>query len=132
VLTAGEASVLNQVLGENLRNNFAAQVKKAKADGNTDGLAAAFDAYAAGYEFHGRRPSRAPVDPVAKEAHKIAKSLVLEALRKRNIDTKTLPEGKLDELIGGVLASKPEITAEAQRRIEATKSVAADALDGLV
>jgi len=151
VLTASEASVMNQTYGENLRNNFATKVKAAKdlavkATTGVEGiepsdtlsaetlsaLAAEFAAYAAAYVFHGKRTAKAPLDPVGKEAHKIAKSLVLEALRKRNIDLKTLAEGKLDELIEGVLAKNPDIKAEAERRIAATKAVAADALEGLV
>ena len=134
-----EAATLNQTLAENLRNNFAAKVKAAKetnGDNLSDeviaGLRADFATYADSYEFHGRRATRAPVDPVKREATKIAKSIVLAALRQKKIETKSLPEGKLEELVEGVIGRQPQIMEEAKRRVEASKNVATDALDGLL
>ena len=138
-LNAAEAAVLNQTRAENLRNNFATQVKAAKEthgetlpDNVMADLQAAFTAYDESYEFHGRRVSRATVDPVRKEALKIARAVVMEALRSKKYDIKTLPEGKMDELIESVLTKQPQITEEAKRRVEAKKSIATDALEGLV
>lgn len=138
-LNTAEAAVLNQTLAENLRNNFAAQVKAAKEqhgenlpDSVLAELQVAFSKYADDYEFHGRRVSRAPVDPVRKEALKMARAIVMGALRANKIDTKSLPEGKVEELVEAVLAKKPEIMDEAKRRVESAKSIASDALEGLV
>ena len=139
-LTANEAVALNGLFGENLRNNFSAKVKAAQKAATEAGsevdvaaLRNEFVAYSVGYEFNGKRQSaHTPADPVAKEAVKIAKSLILAALRKKGIDPKTLEEGKLDELVSGILTNKPEITEEARRRIAATQEVASDALAGLI
>jgi hypothetical protein len=133
-INEAEANTLNQVRSENLRNNFANQVKKAKEapKGLTEeakaALAEAFAKYDAEYVFAGKRMSKTPVDPVAREAHKIAKSKILEQLRKKNIDPKSLAEGKMDDLIAGVLSKYPSITEEAQRRVAASKSVADELL----
>jgi hypothetical protein len=146
VLTANEALALNQVYGENLRNNFATHIKKvqegfAKEAGvesytltqsDIEELRVKFAEYAEGYEFHGKRTARQPVDPVAREARKLAKDVVRSKLNEKGIDVKTLAEGKMDELIDAVLVKMPEITEEARRRVEATKAAAANVLDGLI
>ena len=135
-LTEGEAKALNQTLSENLRNNFAGKVKKAIDTHAVDGLLPSeivaelekeFAEFEETYEFS-VRTQRASVDPVHKEAHKLAKEMVMGVLRAKKIDVKSLAEGKLDEFIARVLASKPEITEEARRRIHAVKSVAASAI----
>jgi hypothetical protein len=139
VLSAVEAKVLNTTLGENLRNNFAKQVKDAQAAGELGDevlakLHADFAAYAAGYAFASKRGggTRTSADPVAKEAFRIAKDVVLRALRAKNIDIKTLPEGKLDGLVKGLLEKDSKYLEEAKRRIDATKQVVGDALEGLI
>lgn len=136
VLTVAEAATLNQTLGENLRNNFAKRVKDAKdkaaggalPDDVIASLKGEFESYSNEYEFAGKRSPRVTADPVTREARKIAKSLVVEALKARNMDIKTLADGKMDELISTLLEKKPDIRAEAQRRIDAAKAVAANAL----
>lgn len=139
VLTENEASVLNQTLAENLRNNFAKRVATAKeaegedlSEDTLERLGTEFAEYADKYQF-GKRQAAAPrtTDPIAREAHKIAKAKITEALRARDIDIKSLPEGKMEEFIKSVLEKKPEIREEAKRRVEAAKSIAAGALDGL-
>jgi len=137
-LSAAEAVVLNQTFGENLRNNFAKRVKDAKdkaGEGKELDAAAVkslvdeFAAYAEEYEFAGkRRGGTSKLDPVTREARKIAKGIVLEALKKKDMDVKTLPEGKLEELISLTIEKRPSITEEAQRRIDAAKAVAQEAL----
>lgn len=134
VLTENEAKVMNQVLGENLRNNFAARVRAAReaaglaADGELDtaqmdALQTEFNDYADKYEFAGKRSPRAPVDPVGREAHKIARGCVVEALQKNGYKVKDLPEGQLDELIEQTLSANAWIAEEASRRIATAKSV---------
>lgn len=144
VLTAPEAGVLNQTRAENLRNNFAKVVKDKieaaagetppRSELNEDeisSLKAAFEEYEAGYEFQGKRTSRAPVDPVKREAVKIAKETILTALRARNIDPKSLKEGNLEQLIQNYIEKNPSVLEEARARVEAVKASAADALAGL-
>ncbi len=134
-INAAEAAALNQTYAENLRNNFAKSVKQAKEAGaevDVAELQAQLTAYAETYEFQGRRRSVAtPVDPVGKEAHKIAKSMVTEALQKKGIKIKDLPEGKLESLIEDLLAKNPAIREEAERRVEATKAATVDLFDSL-
>lgn len=135
VLSEVEANVLNQTLAENLRNNFAAHIKRKKEAGeelDNAALQSEFADYAAEYVFNGKRTARVVVDPVDREARKMASQCIREALRKRGMDPKTLEEGKMDEMVDGLLAKRPEIREEAQRRINAAKNVAADALDGIV
>lgn len=147
VLTAQEALTLNQTLFENLRNNFAAHIRKAveakaKAEGTPEGespspftadelndLQVKFAEYAASYTFSAPRATRAPVDPVEREMRAIAKERVVAALTAKNISQKALPEGKMDEYITSLIERRPEIREEAERRVAARKEIAADILD---
>lgn len=137
VLSIAEAATLNQTLGENLRNNFAKRVKteKDKAEGGTisgDVLKTLYDefaSYAEEYEFAGKRRSGSTkIDALTREARRIAKGIVMEALRKKDMDPKSLEEGKLDQLISLTIEKRPGILVEAQRRIDAAKSVANEAI----
>lgn len=150
--TAAEAKTLNQTLAENLRNNFVSNVKErveknqaaAVAAGNTAmgddsalsdtdkaELTSAFDEYATEYTFSESRRPRIAVDPIEREATKIAKAKVLEALRAQNIEAKSLPEGKMEQFVASVLAKYPSITEEAKRRVDAAKGLGANILADL-
>jgi hypothetical protein len=139
VLNTAEASTLNQVLSENLRNNFAGTVKKAIDAATANGgsldeaaLQAQFAEYSASYEFHGRRAGKAHVDPVTRTAQSLAKGAIMAALKKNKIDAKTLPEGKMDELVAGLLAKDSQFMDEAKRRVDAAKSLAVEGLEGVL
>lgn len=130
-----EAEALNQLLKENLRNNFASKLRKAKEDHGEAipedkliMLKSSFQKYADDYTFQGRKVG-VPRDPVTAEATKIAKDKVREALAKRGVTVKSLAEGRFDSLVAEVLAKYPAIRAEAQRRVSAQASVAIEALD---
>jgi hypothetical protein len=123
VLTPNEAAAVNQLLHENLRNNFANVVKKAKEAGNVDqaALQAEFDKYIEGYEFGVRRTGTGGtriVDPVEREANKIAKTKVKEALRAKNIKLDTVAKEKFDALVAQ-LSSRAEIVQAAKEIVEA-------------
>lgn len=134
VLNEREASVLNQTWAENLRNNFATRIKSALetepqlSDETLATLRDEFTEYALTYEFAKRTPKVA-ADPVAAEAYKIAKAAVVSALKGKGIDTKNFPAAKLDDLVTGLLAKRPEYHAEAARRIAATKAASAELVD---
>lgn len=138
VVSANEAAVLNQTLAENLRNNFAKTVAKvndiAKAadravtQDELDALQAEFDKYAEGYVFGVRRATRAPADPVLREATKLASAAIRAMLKKRNVE---VSDEKFDELVDQLLASRPQYKEEAQRRIDALKSAGAESLEDL-
>lgn len=146
--TPGEASALNQTRAENLRNNFAGNIKKAmedyrKANGmaedaevpvanlDQDALQNAFDAYAAKYEFGVRTAGgiRTPLDPVTREAHRIALERIKGQLVKRGITISSVPKEKMGEMVAQVVAKYPDITEEAKRRVESAASIALEGLD---
>jgi len=144
VMSAAEANVLNQTYGENLRNNFASQVKEARkalgledkaelTDGETLAkLATAFAEYAANYTFSGKRQAKVVADPVEREAVRIARSIIVEHLAAHKITAKQLPEGRMDSLVAELLGKRPDIKHEAARRINATKEAGALVLDDLI
>lgn len=148
-MTAGEASQMNQVLGENLRNNFAAKIKSKieahkKANNipddqeigadvlDKDELDQEFATLAQKYEFGVRSAAsgpRAPADPVGKEAYKIAWDKVKLALTKKNIKLDSVTKEQKAALIEQVQAKYPEIMEEAKRRVQATAEIALEDVD---
>ena len=126
VLTGAEAGALNQVLAENLRNNFAAQMKKAKEDGK-DLSQTDFDTYAANYHFgvRGGGGLRKVVDPIEREARALIKPVILAALAKKGIKQKELGDGELENLITAGLAKYPQVMENAKRVVEARQAAAA-------
>lgn len=143
-LTEGEASQLNQVLAENLRNNFAAKVR-AKIEAyktanklpedqdvgsdvlDKDELDTEFAEYATKYEFGVRQAGtgvRTPTDPVGKEAYKIAWERIKAALTKKNIKLDSVSKEKRAELVDQTLAKYPAIREEAERRVNAVADIA--------
>lgn len=144
-LTAGEAHALNQTRAENLRNNFAPTVRKAfdeyrKANSlpddsevaataiDADALQGEFDKYAEKYAFAPGSGGglRTPVDPVQREAIRIATEKVKGALQAKNIKINSVSKDRMAELVQQVIGKYPDITAEAQRRVQAAGSIALD------
>lgn len=139
-----EANTLNQTLVENLRNNFTPRIQAKldeieKAEGavrelseaEKEALRAVFQTYESEYTFQGKRGSRTPVDPVRREAVKMARETITSALRAKDIAPKDLKEGQMDELIEKYLAAHPEVLAEARLRVDKAKEAATDALSGV-
>lgn len=138
-LTENEASVLNQVLGENLRNNFASTVSEAieaaKKDGKEADLASLqkdFDLYIAEYEFGVRTGGGFVGDPVAREGREIAKTIAKELLKKAGHKLSDVPKETWDATIAKILAHpnyKDKIPAMAKKRVEEKNSLAASGLE---
>lgn len=150
VLTAVEASNLNQLLAENIRNNVAGKIKTAKekfveagnsadaftldiaisqGEGQPDTtLRAICQDYADQYAF-GVRTARTsePADPVEREAKRIATEMVNSALAKGGVKKKDLPEGKYDEMVSKVML-KDDVVKEAKRRVKAKEGIGLDEL----
>lgn len=139
-LNANEASVLNQTYLENVRNNTAGKLKaivtaweKDEANkgktfpGFTTAQIAEVQGYADGYEF-GARVSRSsePTDPTEREAFRIARDAVDEALKTNNVKKKDVGD-RYDEMVKLYMA-KPEIVAEAKRRVKARTAIGDDIL----
>lgn len=129
VCTANEASVLNQTLGENIRNNLAERIKKtaaegaeAKSDAGTIQTAcqAVVDEYVKVYEFGVRRGGGGArtTDPVEAELMVIAKSKVKAAWIKKGFKLKDLSTGRLTELAKDAISKRPGWREEAERRVE--------------
>lgn len=144
VMTKAEAAVLNQTRAENLRNNFAGVIRKKMdelskeepprtelSEEELSSLAEQFSAYEDSYEFQGKRTARAPVDPVKREANRIAKDAITAALSAKGITVKQLVEGKMEELISQYLDRNPSVLEEAKARVAASKAAAESALGGV-
>ena len=151
VLTAGQAGALNQTRAENIRNNGASWlIRRLKAhndaliakglepltedDDAPEEILAEFRAYVAEldatYDFSARR-TRAPADPVEREAYKIAASKIREKLVENKIEIKSLADGQFEALVNKLLEARPEIREVARRRVEEAAAIASVTLDEL-
>ncbi len=124
-INEGEAHALNQVMAENIRNNFSAQIKSAKEEGKTIGQAE-LDAYVANYKF-GVRSGGVRVDPVTAEMNRLAKAGVIAAIKAKNIDVKSVPKEHLAKLVE---QAAPRFRAKAEAIVAERKS-AVESLDDL-
>lgn len=129
VLSAGEASALNQVLSENVRNNLAKDFKDSLAAGKTAAeLQAKVDEYVTEYEF-GVRGTRGPVDPVMTEARKIASAALADHFKKNGKSFSKTESDERDRLIAAVIEKNPSVMEEAKRIVKARKKALERSLD---
>jgi hypothetical protein len=135
-LNGNEAGALNQLYAENVRNNCAGRIKAAQKaaeeagrefslDTETVGegeaqvtLRANLQEYADNYEF-GARATRAkePVDPVAKEAWRLAQDVLAKQLAEKGLKRKDLDEGVWDEYVTKIAANEA-VQKMAQKRVK--------------
>lgn len=148
VLDADEASTLNQVRGENLRNNFAGEIltafdnfRKAHSIPESEDvkfeslpadvqaqLASDFADYDKEYKFGARRGRI--IDPVEAEAVRIGREKVRQALIAKGIKVSDLKTADFDALVQRHWAQHGEgWTAAARAAIEARKNAGGDGLD---
>ena len=131
-LTAIEARVLNQTRLENIRNNMAKAVKEAKENGTLSDMAGKVAEYDAQYVFTtpGSGSGRS-IDPVEREARKIARDVIRSKLAeqgrafsefqdKENPERHAELQGKLNAAIDTV-AAKDEVLKAAKKNVEAKK-----------
>ena len=124
VLTANEASALNQTFYENLRNNFASKAKEGADQ-------AAFDEYAASYQF-GVRTGGGSRDPIEVEAMSIARDTVKDMIRKAGKKLSDYSAAAISETAGKLLAHEvkgPEIRELARKRVAEMQSAAGQSVD---
>lgn len=133
VLTANEASALNQTYAENLRNNFASKVKEASEAGTFDleVFQSRFDEYASDYEFGVRTGGGRTGDPVQAEAMSICRDLVRKAIVKQNKKLADYSAAKITELAKSQLAKSDDpktqqIYATARTRVDSQKDLDVD------
>lgn len=132
-LSKNEAVALNQALVDNVRQNFAARMKYAKKKEQPIPGQDEFNAYLSEYEFGvkpARRGTKAPVDPVQKEAERLAWEMLKPAIAAAGHEVKGIDPDKKAELIAGALEKKPELREEAARRVNATASIDLSGLIG--
>ena len=138
VMTAIEAEKFNNVYADAIRTVLMTRLKKVTGGPAFDAAAVstAFQSYADGYKFStrasgGNREARASVSAVEKEAHKIAKDLVLASIRNKGGNPKDYSAEQIAGFVEQVLEKKPEIREEASRRIESARGIAGDVLADL-
>ena len=128
--TAAEAGVLNQTLGENVRNNLAKTIKALEEKDEFDHtkFQTTINEYLAEYEFGARR-SRGPVDPTEREALIIAKGHVRNALREHNYKISDISADDMTRLAHETIEANPDITKEAKRRVDQRGKIGGMAID---
>lgn len=118
-LTENEATALDGLRAENIRNNFSTTVKKAKeaaAEANgvdvkevtadmldTDALEAQLAEYAEGYQF-GVRTGGRTTDPVERIARDIAKTTIENAIRAKGNKLSDYKAADINALVDKLLA----------------------------
>lgn len=118
VLTAGEASALNQTFAENVRNNMA---KKVKELGDTTDAHEAVEKYAEEYQFGVRNAAgpRVARDPVRAEAISLAKAKIREALKAKGQKAEA---DAIAEAAEKLVDSRPEYLEKAKEIVAARAS----------
>lgn len=135
-LSADEAAALNTLFHSDLSSKLKPLVVKAqKAAGALDlppdakaDLETKLAEFARTHTFVPK--SASSYDPVTREAFKMIRPQLLNKLKEKGIDPKTFPQEKQEALMLQWLAKKPDILAEAKRRIEALTTIASDIIAG--
>lgn len=126
-LNANEAAAMNQLLAENVRNNFAKTVKD--ANGDVGALQPKLDEYVKTYEFGVHKGGGVRLDPVEREAMNIAVGKVKDALRKKGHKVADVGNEKINKMAKETLDKFPQIRQQAKVIVDQRASIGADALD---
>jgi hypothetical protein len=128
-LTEGEAAALNQVLAENIRNNFAGQMKRAAEETPARQLTQEdLDKYVESYEF-GRRTGGGRVrDPVAAEERRLSLDAIKAKVKSTGKNWKDFTKEQQDAVLARVLASG-KFREQAERVVAARQAEASIDLD---
>lgn len=122
VLTANEASALNQTFFENLRNNFAGKAKEGADQ-------AAFDEYASVYQFGVRTGGGGSRDPIEVEALNLARDAVRALIKKQGKNISDYKAAAISEAAGKLVEKDPSYRELARKRVEELQSAATETLD---
>ena len=127
---SAEAEALNSLLGENLRNNFAAQMKRAATEGKDIPGQEEFSAYADTYAFGQKRVRVSHTkDPIGAIERRLAESAVRDRIAALGRKWKDLEKDVQQSYIERAVALG-RFRAEAER-IYSAKNAASAALEGL-
>jgi hypothetical protein len=143
-INLAEATVLNQVLVENCRNNYRAKVKAAIAGeegaGSLDEVVAAFNEMAAAYKFTLATASATrKYEPWEREARSMAKTAIKGALAEAENAAAAAEFNALDDdgkkdwieaRIDPILEANPDIAKQAKKIVAARQNVAKISLAG--
>jgi len=138
VLSANEASQLNQVFRENIGNNIRKQVKDLLATAaDHAAIQAAVSTYAEAYEFGIRAGGGGRRDPIRSEAITIAVGIVRDKIKSTGRKLTDYSLKQITDLARGLIdgGKRPDIWEMAKDRVEQAKSAAkevADDLDSLI
>lgn len=121
VLTANEASALNQTFFENLRNNFAGKAKEGADQ-------AAFNEYVTAYQFGVRVGGSGSRDPIEVEAMNMARQQIKDAIKLRNGKVSDYSAETITAAAAKRLDQDPSIRELARQRVEQMRSVATSAV----
>ena len=130
-ISANEASALNQVLIENVRNNMATKVKAGGEEGGVAVVQADVDTYVETYEFGVRRGGGGvSADPVTKEAMDIARGLVKKALQNKGHKLADIAAADITRLAKDALAGEKGelIRKKAAKIVKEREGIGADEL----
>lgn len=130
-LNEAEARALNQTRAENIANNFRKRIKAA-VDGvalkegaaieSLDAVRADFAKYDTEYTFSMPSVGRGePIDPLEREAYRLARELVRKAIAAQGKKLKEIDEDKLEAKIAEVAATEG-VVKEAKRRLKAAET----------
>ncbi len=122
VLSANEASALNQTFFENLRNNFATKAK----DGGTQ---EDFTAYASSYQFGVRTGGGASRDPVQTEAMNMARSAIKDTIKAKGLNISDYSAASITAAAEKLLAKDPSYLELAKKRVEEAQANAKASID---
>lgn len=103
VCTANEANALNQLLSENVRNNFAPKVEKSEVAPTQKDL----DNYVAGYQFGIRSVNSA--DPVEKVMRQLVERKLIEALKARGKNKSSLSSEEFKNAIDAAVEKNRDV-----------------------
>lgn len=121
-LGENEAAALNQLLVENVRNNFAQKIKAAQDAKEPEPGQTELDAYVAGYTFGVRSVGVRTTDPVLREAQNLAEAAIKKALLEKGVVLKTVSDEKMDALIAAAIEKQPSFMEQAKVIVGARQS----------
>lgn len=121
VCSAEDAEKLNRAMAQNLADT----AKTELANGVDPGIVQAIlTGKASEFSFGPPGKRKVSTDPIMVEARKIAKSLVLSAMRARGLDVKSLDTVALAERIESLITKRPDLTVEeARKRHDAAQGI---------
>lgn len=136
VCSPNEAAALNQLLLENVRNNFRRTVEAAKeaaaANGtevDTDTLQAELTKYIHSYEFGGSR--RSSSDPVEAEAMRLATDMAKDLIRGQGKKIGDYTAEQIRGIAERVLEKVPGVREKARTIVEARQSTGLAQMEGM-